>query len=189
MGHYGPEKRALVRFDLSRVPTDAAVAAAWLQLYLSPKSGPREGSKLGLTAYAVLKSWHAGRGNGDRWRRNPAIDGEASWQCHAFPAKWAGAGCGEPGVDRSKAPVGESGPIRRRQCWVTVPLDKALVAGWIRDPKANHGLLLTHDGNCGHYHASEFGDPPMRPRLILAFTTMGKPAPFPTREGGPGRTP
>ena len=52
---------------------------------------------------------------------------------------------------------------------MTVKLDTALAARWAQDPKSNHGLLLVHDGNCGYYHASEFEDAAMRPRLILAF--------------------
>jgi hypothetical protein len=172
VGRYGPEKRTLLRFDLACVPKSATVAAAWMQLYLSPRHAPREGTKLGLTAYEVRKPWQAGRGNGSRWRENPVVDDEASWQCHAYPAKWTVPGCAGEGTDRSAKPVGQSGPVRERKCWVTMKLDTGLVSRWVQAPTSNHGLLLQHDGNCGYYHASEFEDPAMRPRLILAFEKL-----------------
>ena len=172
IGSYGQEQRTLMRFELRKVPTDCEVAAAWLQLYLADWPGPearKNRCSSAFTAYDVLKDWTAGRGNGSRWRKDPVIKGEASWLCHAYPSKWAKPGCGEPGVDRSAEPVGQTAKQRKRKCWVTIPLDAAMVSRWVAEPKTNRGVMLAGSGNAGQFHSSEYEDPSMRPRLILAF--------------------
>ena len=179
VGQYAMDNRALVAFDLSKVPSGAAVAGAWLQLYLSPRRAGRSADRVGLLAYEVLRPWSPGRGDGDRWGKQPVLPGEASWQCSAHPAKWSKGGCDEPGADRGAEPVGTSGEVRKRNCWVTVPLARELVARWVKDPKSNHGVVLTSGRELGHYHSSEFEDPAMRPRLIVAFSAAPVPAACP----------
>lgn len=182
-GHYGQEQRALVRFDLSAVPAGAKVGAAWLQLYLADWSGGdrgRRGARAQFVAYEVLKDWKAGRGNGNYFwhdKKNPPIAaGEASWQHFAHPAKWAKAGCGQPGVDRGAAPAGKSEVVRKYNRWVTIPLEKSVVARWLARPGANRGLLIVGTQACAMFHSGEFEDAAMRPRLILAFSAgLGQP--------------
>jgi len=176
-GRYGQEQRALLRFDLSSVPPEAKVGAAWLQLYLADWPGGERGrrsSKSRFVAYEVLKDWQAGRGSGNRFWRNkknpPVVAGEASWQAHSYPDKWAEPGCGKGGVDRSAEPIGASDEVRKFGRWVTIPLARRVVSGWIRDPRNNRGVLVLGTRACGIFHSSDFEDPAMRPRLILGFT-------------------
>jgi len=100
----------------------------------------------------------------------PVLPAEASWQCHSHPDKWAEPGCARPGQDRDEKPVGASAQVSKTRTWVTIPLDAALVARWVRRPRSNNGLLLVGKGSRGQFHSSQFEDPPMRPRLILAFS-------------------
>ncbi|HET6428460.1 MAG TPA: DNRLRE domain-containing protein [Phycisphaerae bacterium] len=177
-GHYGQEQRALLRFDLTPAPPDAVVAAAWLQLYLADWPGGERGrrsSKSQFVAYEVLKEWQAGRGSGNIYWHNkkdpPVAPGEASWQAHSYPAKWAEPGCGKAGADRGAEPIGTSGEVRKFGHWVTIPLARETVARWVADPPSNRGLLLLGTQACGIFHSSDFEDPAMRPRLILAFSS------------------
>jgi hypothetical protein len=172
VGRYALASRPLVRFDLSKVPADAALAEAALQIYLYGRSDRRGGSP-GLVAYPVLKDWGAGRGLGDLYAKNPILPGEASWLCNRHPEKWAKAGCGEAGVDRAEQPGGQGDFIKEPKGWVTIRLDKALIVGWLKDPASNKGLILQdrkeEDGSCCQYRSSEYEDEAFRPRLILAF--------------------
>jgi hypothetical protein len=172
IGHYGPEQRGLIRFELARVPKSSEVAQAHLQIYLGDWPGP-EARKFRcsatFTAYDVLKDWNAGIGNGSRYAKPPIRKGEASWQCNSYPTTWAKPGCSEPGVDRAAEPVGKTGVIRKRKQWVTIPLDAAMVTRWVARPETNRGVLLAAKGTAGLFHSSEYEDPAMRPRLILGF--------------------
>jgi hypothetical protein len=175
-GRYGQEQRSLLRFDLGQVPGKAVVGAAWLQLYLADWPGGERGrrtSRSRFVAYEVLKGWLAGRGTGNRFWHNkknpPVVKGEASWQHHSYPGRWAQAGCGKGGADRSDRPIGQSPEVRKFGQWVTIPLAEAVVARWIADPSANRGLVLLGTRASGVFHSSDFEDPAMRPRLILGF--------------------
>ena len=177
-GHYGQEQRTLLRFDLASVPPGAVVGSAWLQLYLADWPGGARGRRTSTSrfvAYEVLKGWQGGRGSGNRYWHNkkdpPVLAGEASWQAHSHPGRWSEPGCGKAGADRGAEPIGTSGEVRKFGRWVTVPLATEAVARWIKSPRSNRGLLLRGTKACGIFHSSNFEDPAMRPRLILAFTS------------------
>lgn len=177
IGTYGQDLRGLIAFDLNNVPDDAEVAEAHLQLYTWQFLGrQRPGAATKVTAYEVLKPWGGGVGNGSRYARPVIRKGEASWQCSSYPTEWAEWGCEAPGVDRSAEPVGSSAKTATK-AWVSIPLDAAMVTRWVRAPKTNHGVLLLGAGYAGSYHSSEYEDPAMRPRLILAFRKPIKPVP------------
>ncbi len=177
IGTYGQSLRGLLAFDLNNVPDDAEVAEAHLQLYTWQFLGrQRDGAATKVTAYEVLKPWSAGVGNGSRYAKPVIRKGEASWQCSSFPTQWTEWGCSAPGVDRSAKPIGASAKIAAK-AWVSIPLDTATVQRWVKDGKANHGVLLLGEGYAGSYHSSEFEDLAMHPRLILAFRKPIKPVP------------
>ncbi len=41
-------------------------------------------------------------------------------------------------------------------------------------------------GRCGYYRSSQFEDPQMRPRLVVAFSSKVKPAETAAPDGRPG---
>ena len=175
IGVYGQANRSLIRFDLSGVPRDAALQEAYLEIYVY--STPFRTKAPAVQAFEVLKGWGAGRALGDRWLKNHVLPGDASWLCNRHPTKWSVGGCGTPGKDRSAKPIGSAPAPKRAKGWVTVPLDAAAVRKWIADPAANHGVLLVdrnegrRGGGNAQYRSSEYEDPAMRPRLILAFSS------------------
>ncbi len=175
VGLYGPEKRALVGFDLSGLSRECEVAEAWVQLYLWSFDG-RPGHSLTVQAFEVLKPWQQGRGSGNPYEKSPILPGEASWQCSAFPAKWEAWGCDAAGSDRAAQPAGQAEKVTQPKRWVSIKLDSRLVAKWIKDPQSNHGIVLMDPkGSCGVFHSSEYEDPALRPTLILAFPAGRSP--------------
>ena len=176
VGVYGTENRALVAFDLSRVPKNAVLAEAHLQLYAVAKAGGR-GASVTPAAFEVLKPWTEGRGHADFYLSTNAIRaGETAWQWNLNPQTWSQGGCGDPGKDRSAESIGESARIRETRMWADIPLATNVVARWIKDPASNNGLILVDpQASRGDirvdFHSSEFEDPAMRPRLILAFSS------------------
>ncbi|MGB2821771.1 MAG: hypothetical protein WBF17_12370, partial [Phycisphaerae bacterium] len=132
IGKYGQANRALIRFDLSRIPRDAAVQEACVQIYVY--STPRRTKPPAIQAFEVLQPWGAGRALGNRWLKDYILPGEASWQCSRHPQKWSAPGCGAPREDRSERPVGSAPAPGQPKGWVTIPLEPAVVRKWLRDP-------------------------------------------------------
>lgn len=177
VGNYGQEKRALIRFDLSKLPKKAVVGEAALQMYLYGWAGRGNGSAT-FEVYEVLKPWAEGRGNGSRWVKQPVLPNEASWKCGRHPARWSKPGCGGPGEDRSASPMSTASVNRKIKLWVTFKLDPKLVNRWIADPAKNHGVLLAvmKGGRHADFRSSNFEDAGMRPRLVLGFKSGVKVA-------------
>src|SRR5574341_1141387 len=64
------ENLALLRFDLSSIPTDAVVNLAQLQLYLIAASDPPPAS-VSINVYRATQSWNASTVT---WNTRPALD-------------------------------------------------------------------------------------------------------------------
>lgn len=164
LGAYGQENRTLIRFDVAKVPANAVLAEACLELYAAHR--PESKGAFAPAAYEVLKDWAAGKGVAKK-----AGAGEVTWQSSASPKPWDKPGCGEPGSDRSTDAVGKDGVFGGVGTWFSLPLDKAVVMRWFKDPASNRGLILDAFGNRRtDFHPSEFVDSAMRPRLILGFS-------------------
>ena len=181
IGTYGQAKRALLRFDLNNVPPGGRLKEAYVQIYYYAAPGRRP-SPPEIVAYEVLTDWGAGKAMGSRWRKDHVAAGDATWLCSRHPTKWAAPGCGAAGKDRSTKAVGSGPRPKPPKGWVTIKLDAAMVRKWIGEAKTNHGVVLQdpNEGRKGsgaaYYRSSEFEDPYMRPRLVLAFGAKVKPA-------------
>jgi len=166
-GKYGQEYRSLVRFDLASARKGTRIVAAYLQVYLYGWGGGRPGRGT-FEAYEVLVPWSTGRGT-SLYSKDKVLPGEASWLASAHPGKWRVPGCGAPGVDRRAQPISTASVDRATKVWVTLELDADLVARWLDDPGRNFGVLLLGHGGRADFRASEFGDAPFRPRLVLGY--------------------
>lgn len=203
VGHYGVVRRSLVRFDLSRIPKDARVEAAWLKMYAFQGSGTRTGG-LGYPqhklAYRVLRPWGSGTGNGDLFdrKRGQIREGECSWKEARQPEAWGAPGCDKAGVDREARPIsmsrcdaqpqGARGALQPvKKVWVKWDLTAA-AKDWVAAPVTNFGVLLATtdhkladaygDEGTGRtaceFRSSEYYDPPFRPKLVLVFRKPGE---------------
>lgn len=145
-------REALLRFDLSAIPSTAVVIEARLELYASAQNGsanPRAG------AFRVHRHWE---------------ESEASWLEAAAGIPWESAGCSGP-RDREEAPISSS-QLTRSNWWYTWDITP-LARDWVRVPSSNAGLLLKTLDNPDwvdfSFDASEAGEGSHQPRLTMVF--------------------
>jgi hypothetical protein len=112
----------LIRFDVSRIPSDATVFSS--TLVLSAASQKLVGA-LKLDAYEVLQPWS---------------ESEANWMVSARGAPWYSAGAQAVGKDRSGSSEGYSVIVAPSS--VAVFDLTRLTRQWVTDPKKNNGIAL-----------------------------------------------
>lgn len=142
---------ALLRFDLSAIPTNATVTNAALNLYVYDRFGTRA---MTVGAYEVYRSWAAA---------------ETTWNQAASGQLWAAPGCNGIGSDRA-ADAAVSVTMNATLTWYELTLT-SLAQRWISDPSANFGLVLKAWGDPAGYTiiTSEHGGAWMRPKLTLSY--------------------
>jgi hypothetical protein len=153
--------RALLRFDLTSLPTNAIILAASLKLEVTrePDETPNN-TPFGL--HRMLRSW----GEGDKspvtqpGKGLPASPGEATWECAFHPTNaWSVPG-GAPDVDYSSVEsssqfiygIGES-----PYYFETTPELVGDVTTWVRNPIVNFGWMLLCNDEASNFTARRFG--------------------------------
>ncbi len=152
--------RALLRFDLTSIPTNAIVESARLRLTvvrlpLAPASSD-------FSLYPMLRSWTT----------------DASWTSATAESSWESPGVG-PGTDFAATAsaarfVTAGGPYE----FGPSSQLRADVVSWVTNPAGNHGWLLkceneSSPGTARHFGSSESSQ---APRLFIDYLT---PAPSP----------
>jgi hypothetical protein len=194
----GPRERAedsnrgLLRFDITGLPADAKVKAAWLQLSVQAH---KAGADTKLAAYALRRAWD----------EVPGTNG--TYACQVGPRhkkdggeKWGKPGAQDTATDRQPEPVSvaslvtlaakASAPASNappagcaegfcklpaagegRQAQPVIGLDvTAVVRQWLAAPAENHGLLLALEGRGTlTLYASEYDNTALRPTLYVAY--------------------
>ena len=162
---------ALLRFDLSEVPTDITVLRADLQLFAVAWTASRSAT---ASVFRVLRHWE---------------ENEATWVDATTPEEWFFPGCGGLGTDRAVVPEGTetlSGIDYRYSFEVT-----ASVAAWLADQEANHGLLLVASGGADvgySFASSSHSVVGYHPALVITYVE-GQVTPTVTPTGGATLTP
>jgi len=152
--------RALLRFDLSSLPTNTLILSAMLQLEVTrqPDEPPNNTT---FSLHRMLRPW--GEGNKSpitqQGKGLPASPGEATWNCAFHPTNtWTFPG-GAPDVDFSSVAsssqfiygLGES-PYQ----FDTTPEFLADVAGWVQHSPSNFGWMLLCDSEFMNFTARRF---------------------------------
>lgn len=168
-------RRALIRFDLSALPSGATVDSAELQLSMSRSIAP----ELPVTLHRVLASW----GEGDSDAGDPgglgatASDGDATWTLRAKPGlAWTTPGGDFAPAASASTPVAGIGDY----AW-SGPGLLADIEAWRQDPSANHGWIVIGDEtqtSARRFDSREHPDPDSRPRLVIEYTAAAAPAPI-----------
>lgn len=162
----GVTRRALIRFDLSAIPTGSQVVSASLQLFVV-----RARDEHNLSLHRVLAPWGEGSSNGgDAGIGAPAQAGDATWSHRNWPNEtWAQRG-GDFVVTSSAVRAVGFGPAS-----YTLESTPALVAdvqAWLIAPASNHGWMLIGDDqgvqNAKRLASRQSDTASARPTLVLS---------------------
>jgi len=147
---------ALFQWDLSEIPPGALLRSAVISLYVS-----NETQSPGYSFFESKRAW---------------VESEATWKVAAAGQPWKLPGARSP-QDRGSEALANTAPRTKGE--VSILLNhagEALVQSWIRNPAANHGILLASDVTTDGFGFStrRATQPERRPRLTLTYTLAAK---------------
>ncbi len=164
---------AIIRFDLSTVPSGAVCTGATLATTLYSSSG----TAYTATIYPILvgnADWIEGtKNNAQAGAGEPCWDALAADGSGGVTTAWAGsAGLGTPGVDYgysmgSWSGNGSSDPVGTVY---TAALTPSEVQKWFPSTNANYGMKLTPSATPGLIASSENTTAAYRPKLTVEYT-------------------
>ncbi len=162
-------RASLLRFDLTSLPTYAAVYSATLSLYSQSRTNI---SPLSVGAYQVLRPW---------------VENESTWYLAATGNRWAFPGCNGLSTDRMNTPVATT-TVAAVASWFAFDLTY-LVRAWVADAETNSGVIIKTASGPQVEYALVSGDylsvPNLRPKLHVLYSLPINFTPVPT----PSRTP
>lgn len=160
--------RALMRFDLTVLPTNATVTSASLTMVVfKAASGPD--SDFGL--HKMLLSWMEGSGVGNKGV--PALTGETTWSNRFYPSTpWTFPGA-TSGSDFVSAISGSTIISSGTATIFSTPALVADVQDWVSNPAVNYGWILISDNESTAGTARRISsreDPGNEPLLTVEYT-------------------
>lgn len=153
----------LLRFDLSPIPSYAAIASATLEIYVASRGGI---APLALSAYQVLRPWAAE---------------QATWRQATSAQAWELPGCNGIGLDRSGT-AAATAELSAIGAWYALDIT-ALAQAWQTNPAANYGLALQGASTAAveyRFWSAEHWATAQRPKLTIEYAFSG-PTPTATR--------
>jgi hypothetical protein len=135
-GTLGDSRRALIRFDLTGVPTNATITG--ITLTMTNDRG-KVGSQA-VTLHRATASWGEGTSNSDAdpGKGAPATTNDATWTHRLYPTTtWTTPGGDFVGSVSASTPVGNSGTYT----WASA-LMIADVQQWVSTPATNFGWIV-----------------------------------------------
>ena len=164
----GGTRSALVRFDLSTLPSPAFIHAAYL--YLTTGWGDKD---LTLSAYRVLRSWS---------------EMAATWRDATEAQRWSVPGCDDISLDRLSVPS-DSRAVNAQSTVYRFNV-RDMVRYWADHPDQNYGLILKGSGSGSYqFRSSEYTfNTSQRPKLEIIYI-IATPSPTPTATWISTRTP
>jgi len=140
-----PATHALLRFDLSAIPTSATVFSSKLHLAVEQTNS----TNTAFNAFRVLEAWDEGTGNGQV--------GAASWSLRQVGVPWTNAGALGP---TSSVTNNFSSWIASAGAGVYVlSLNPTIVQAWVSDPTTNFGFEI-RSSTFMSFSSRESTDPP-----------------------------
>jgi hypothetical protein len=152
------EMSALLRFDLSQVPTSATLLQATLRVYTIQKGA----HPLPVNIYRLIRYW---------------APSQANWFRARNEVTWTGAGATGAGSDYHPSGASELTFVDQN---VFVEADvRAIAQEWVNHPDRNYGLVLHGGGGVAVEYSIITADNPvveLRPRLELRWAMLGATA-------------
>ena len=146
----------LLRWDLSSIPRTSIVHEASLTLHVDNTS---EGQ--GFQIFPLLRPW---------------AEEEVTWTHATAGLPWKSAGT-KAGADRAMAAVGSFRPATQGPLSILLPpAGVAVLQAWVRNPAANHGVLLHSSGSTdgARFASREHRDASRRPKLSVRYVPGAK---------------
>lgn len=172
-GSFG-ERRMLVRFDLSGIPTNSVVSSATLQMLMAeaPPTGPNPTTQ---SIHRVTASWVEGNGTGTG-AAGTIVNGAVSWDSREHGSVlWATPGGDFDALPSAQVSAGNVTFVYELWDGVGVTSD---VQSWISNPGINHGWIVVGDESQAQtargYGSSESIDPDERPVLFIEYSPPAK---------------
>ncbi len=167
----GNNRRALIEFDLSGIPTDAVVSSVTLNLGAENSGNNGDGV---IEIFGVTKAWgegfSSGSGNG-----GPAVAPDATWT----DAMFGSTAWDTPGGDFDPAVLSARFTTENNQV-ITFPSSGNFVAraqAWIDNPSENHGIIIigVENATCSAYRfgARDIG---VSPELTVTWEAACEPS-------------
>lgn len=183
----GERARALVRFDLAGVPTNAVVSSAAVTFKVVKAAAGAVPSTFELRR--VLVDWTEGtKGSVGSGTGSAATAGESSWNSRG-PGNWGTPG-GAVGADFAAATSATQPLAGTSLAFASAPGLVADVQSWLSDPAQNYGWVLLSQAETTPLTARRFGSRETsgsEPTLVLEFSVLPTPTPpqlvQPTRAG------
>lgn len=161
------ERRGLLRFDLSSIPTTATITSATLRVHVI-RARPEE---FEMDVHRTLKSWGEGASNYFGGVGGPALAGDATWKHRFYGTSdlWTNLG-----GDFTLSPSATQ--LIGSQENVTYDITSAGLAGdvlgWVQNPALNFGWTLTSatSNSAKAFASKENTNLALQPRLIVNWT-------------------
>jgi len=151
----GP-KNALIRFDVSAIPTGSQIVSATLTLTTSA-SGTEAGT---IEVYNVTEAWSEGALDG--------AAGEANWTARQTGVNWTTAG------GTHDATILTTFAPRANATAYSVIFPISVVQAWLDTPTTNNGIILqgktSMPKETAAFDSRENGVASQRPTLLVMFT-------------------
>lgn len=119
--------RALVKFDLSSIPSDATITSATLRLYDEAQN--YSSNTRTMSVYRVLRAW---------------VANQATWNVYSTGNSWGTAGCSNTTTDRENSAIGSvSAPATEVLGYTDITLTASAIQGMITGGGfTNNGFLI-----------------------------------------------
>jgi hypothetical protein len=167
----GALRRALIEFDLSKLPANAVIESVSLALWRTSRNPQAAGPTTPMSLHKVLKDWgeagsSAGNGSGA-----PAQLGDATWRYTSFnTAEWSTLGGDFVSSASATAIVGAPEAV---YTWTSSGL-AADVQSWVNGGAGNFGWILIGDeqntSSVREFISRNSADISMWPGLTITYT-------------------
>ena len=148
------DRRSLIEFDLSSIPTSGVVfSSVTLRLYCLNVENT---NSITVSAFRVVRNW---------------LESQVTWNIATTGDSWGTAGCENTSTDRSGTNAG-SVAITTGSAWYEISFNTSEFESMLSN---NEGLILIVTGGADNsyktFHSSEFGANP--PELVIEYTPGG----------------